>query len=93
MPLEALCNAARLVAGVVDGVEHGDRPPEVRLARPGQLHPASTPGQQADPEFALQLPDLLRQWRLGDVQPFGRPPEVQFLGDRPEVAEVPQLHD
>src|SRR3712207_7108196 len=30
--------------------------------------------------------------RLGDVQPLGRPAEVELLGDRDEVAEVPELH-
>ena len=43
-------------------------------------------------ELALELADLLRQRRLGDVQPIGGPAEVQLLGDGPEVAKMPQLH-
>jgi hypothetical protein len=36
--------------------------------------------------------DLLAQRRLGDVQPRGRAPEVQLLGDGHEVAQLTQLH-
>src|SRR6185436_8838774 len=35
--------------------------------------------------------DRARQRRLGDAQPAGRPPEVQLLGHRDEVRQLPGL--
>ena len=42
--------------------------------------------------FALQLPDLLRQRRLRDVQAGGGAAEVPLLGDGDEVPQMAQLH-
>jgi hypothetical protein len=47
------------------------------------------PVEEFDAEFFLQLPDLLAQGRLADVQPYSRPAEMEFLGDGDEVAQVP----
>jgi hypothetical protein len=34
----------------------------------------------------------MAQGRLGHVQPLGRAPEVQLLGDGDEVAQLAELH-
>jgi hypothetical protein len=88
VPLDADADPPRLVPGVVHGVENGDGSSEIRLARGRQFNPPSAPGEEADAEFALQYPDLLGQWRLRDVQSFGGPAEVQFLGDGAKVAQM-----
>ena len=88
VPLDADPDAPRLVPGVVHGVENGDCPFEIRLARGRQLNPPSTSGEEADVEFALQEPDLLGQWRLRHVQSLGGLAEVQLLGDGAKVAQM-----
>lgn len=77
---------------VRDGVHRGEdaaRP----LQEPGtggcEFDPAGRPGEKLYAEFRLQLFDLLRQRRLGDVQTFRGAPEVALLGDGDEVPDVP----
>ena len=48
--------------------------------------------EQVRTQFAFQDLDLLGQSRLGDVQPLGRPPEMQFLRHHREVLQAPQIH-
>jgi hypothetical protein len=43
-------------------------------------------------EVSLQRLDPLRKRRARDVQPLGRPTEIQFLGYGDEVAQLAQLH-
>ena len=50
------------------------------------------PLEQPHAEIALERLDLLRQRRPGDVQPGRGPAEVQLLGDRHEVPQLPKLH-
>jgi hypothetical protein len=38
------------------------------------------------------LADLLRERRLSDEQPLRGTTEVQFLGDRTEITQVPQFN-
>ena len=47
--------------------------------------------EQLGAELVLQRADLPGQHRLGDVQPLGRPAEVQFLGDGDEVPELAEV--
>ena len=42
--------------------------------------------------MALERADLLRQRRLGHVEPLGRPGEVQLPGHRDEVPQAAQVH-
>ena len=93
MALDAERDSSRLLSGVVDGVENGDGSLQICLARGRQFDPSGAPGEEADLEFALQLPNLLGERRLRDVQSLGGPAEVQFLGDRAEVPQVTQFHD
>src|SRR5690606_20508645 len=48
--------------------------------------------EQGNAELSLESLDLLRQRRLRDVQPFGRPGEVPFLRDGEEIPEMAQFH-
>ena len=48
--------------------------------------------EQVDTHAALQRLDLLGERGPGDAQPLGGPAEVQFLGDRHEVAQLAQFH-
>ena len=55
-------------------------------------HAAPVPTQELDPEVTLELRDLTGQRRLRDEETLGSPGEVELLGDRDEVAQVPQVH-
>lgn len=59
-----------------------------RLACGGEPHGTGGALEERDPEIPLQQPDLLTERRLGDVQPLGGPPEVQFLGNGDESGKV-----
>ena len=70
-----------------------------RTAKPRNSSPASVvhdlladPVEQRLADLFLELADLVRQRRLGDVHPRRRPGEAQMLGDGDEVAKMPQLH-
>ena len=55
--------------------------PGVGLARIGEAHGAARTVEQHRPQGSLELFDLLRQGRLGDMQSTGRPGEVPMIGD------------
>jgi hypothetical protein len=63
-----------------------------RLPRLGQFHPAAVPVEQCDADLAFEPLYLLAQRRLRDVQPLGRPPEMELFGDRHERPQMAQLH-
>ena len=46
-------------------------------------------GQQEHAQFAFQTRELLAQRRLDDMFTRGRPAEVQLLGERDEIAQLP----
>jgi hypothetical protein len=72
-------------------VQDAARLPQQHLASRSQRDPPAGAVEQADAEPVLQLTDRARQRRLGDAQPAGRPSEVQLLGHRDEVRELPGL--
>jgi hypothetical protein len=74
---------------LVPACQHAGDPAGQRLARRGQRHPGPGPGEQLDPELALQLLDLLGQRGLGHEQPLGRAAEAAFGRDGGEVAQQP----
>ena len=82
-------------SGAINGLIHiGQNAPcivEQRQSSIGERGLARLPGQDAIPQRALQLLDLLRQRRLRHAQSLGGAPEMQFLGDSHEVAELPQV--
>jgi len=48
--------------------------------------------EQGDAEFLFEAADRQRQRRLRDGEPLRGAAEVQFLGQRGEVAQGAQLH-
>ena len=58
-----------------------------------QFDAAGRSGEELTSSLALQLADLLGEWRLGDVQALRGAAEVQFLGDGTEIPQMAQLHD
>ena len=61
-------------------------------ARLREVHAAGGPLEQLGAELCFELPDLLRQGRLCHVELLRCTSEVTLLGDREEVAQVPQFH-
>ena len=64
---------------------------EEPLPAGGERHMPGVPDEQLCSELLLQLPDLLGQGGLAQVQLGGGAPEVQLVGDRHEVAHQPQV--
>ncbi len=62
------------------------------LTSVGQRHPMVTAEEQFTAEFPLEAADSLAQRRRSHVQSLRGPTEVEFLRDRDEVAQVPNLH-
>ena len=85
-------DACGLVPGAHDVLEDLPRLREVGLARLGQHHAVVLADEEREAELLLELLDLAAERRLRDVEPFGRAPEVQLLGDRYEIAKMSQLH-
>ena len=57
-----------------------------------EFDPPFRPTKQAGAELILEAPYLLAQRRLRDVEPRGRPAEMQLFGNGEKGAEVAQLH-
>ena len=76
---------------VLDQVQHRPRLLQQHPARVGQPHAATPADQQRGAHHLLQPPDLLAQRRLGDEDPLRRPRERAGIGDRHQVAQMPQL--
>ena len=95
---EAQCPAAKLADaphGVARAIDVGEDTLGLgaeRASRLGQCDPASHPCEEVDPELALQLPDLLGERRLRDVERPRRRRERRVLRGREEVAQLHQIH-
>ncbi len=63
------------------------------LAFPGERHPAAGAVKQPRAQFLFQFSYLLRQRRLGHVQPLGRPTEMKFPRHGRKVTKLPAFHD
>ena len=61
-------------------------------ARLGELHLALGAVEKRNPEFLFELPDLMAEGRLTEIEPLGGAAEVQRLGQSNDVAKVAQLH-
>ena len=98
-PADADSNAVRVVAFGLTGCldEVGRRP----IEQPGFFKQLTSDlsdrdaltmaDEQRDAELFLQLPDMSAERWLGHVQPLGRAPEVELLGDGDEVPQLAQL--
>ena len=53
---------------------------------------APVPLQHGGTQFTLQLADLLRQRRLGDMHPGGRAPHVSGFGNGDQITKLTQFH-
>ena len=91
--LRRLRGAARRFASRLD---LGQRQPcmvEKGPAGGGQFDAVRAAAQQLDADLVFEIADLAAQRRLRRVQPFlGRERQAALLGDRDEIAKVPQLH-
>src|SRR3546814_12991105 len=52
---------------------------------------AARPVEQQRADRIFQAGDLAAEGRLGDVEPFGRTPEMQLLGDGKKIAQPPYI--
>ena len=48
--------------------------------------------EKLSPQFAFEVADLLRQRRSRNVKPLRGPTEMQFLGNRDELAQLSEFH-
>jgi hypothetical protein len=84
-------------------LRHGDGAPGLRQRRVGlgeeqpaglgQRHAPARALEEPHAELALERLDLQAERRLRHMQPLGRPPEMQLLGNGDEIPEMAQLHD
>jgi hypothetical protein len=58
------------------------------LSGGGERHRARGAEEELVAEILLQLTDLLREWRLGDIQPQGGSSEMEFFRDSDKVPQV-----
>ena len=70
-------------------VEQGPRLVEQHRAHRSERDTGGRADEEQGADVGLQLLDRPAQGRLAHVQPGGGPAEVQFLGDRHEVAQGP----
>ena len=91
-PRERVLARAREAADVVRIPEHAPRPRDHRLARGRQRGAPRLALDEGDAEVFLELAQLGRQGRLGDMAALGRTAEMPRFGERDEVFEVPQVH-
>jgi len=61
-------------------------------ARFGELDLTLGAVEELDPKLFFELPDLMAERRLTEMQPIGGAAEVERLGQRDDVAKVSQLH-
>ena len=81
-----------LAAGALDLGEDAAGARREQLAGGGRHDASRCALEQLGAELRLELPDLMRERRLGDVELLGRAGEVAVAGDRLGVAELTNLH-
>jgi hypothetical protein len=62
------------------------------FSRLREVHVAFVAIEEPDPELILELPDLLTQRGLADVEAFGGMTEMQTLRDGDRIAQVSEFH-
>ena len=77
---------------VVDLLQRAHREGQEQLAGLGRHHLLADAVEQRLADLVLELADLVRQRRLGHVDAVGRLREAEVVGQRHEVAKMPQLH-
>jgi hypothetical protein len=79
-------------AGMVEPTEDVFHLPQEDTAGIGQRDVMTAPIEERDANLGFELPDLLAERRLRGVQTAGGAREVQLVGHRHEVAQMPQFH-
>jgi hypothetical protein len=64
-----------------------------QFTRLGGHHLLADAFEQRLADLFFELPYLVRQGRLGDVNAFRRPREAQAIAQRDEVPQMPHLHE
>ena len=77
---------------MIDLGQHGPGLLQQHGPRGGQPDALAPAVQQRRADDLLQAPDLLAQRRLGDVHPLRRMGEGARVGNRHEVAQMPEFH-
>jgi hypothetical protein len=72
--------------------EHCARFIEEDASSISQLNAARLAVKELHIEFAFDRLDPLTEWRLLHAELLGSARDVPFLGDRDEIAEVPEFH-
>ena len=80
------------VTGPLDVGEHALRLRAEAPARLGEHEPAAGPGEEGDPELCLELPHLLRDRGLGEVERARGSAERAVLDGGQEVRELLNRH-
>src|SRR3954463_5030283 len=58
----------------------------------GEINAAFGAVEQANAEFLFEIENLARERRLGQMEAFSGPGEVELLGHRDEIPHMAQLH-
>jgi hypothetical protein len=93
LPCEAAATGPEHRDALVDLPERarGERQEELARLRGDDL--LADPVEERLADLLLELADLVREGRLGDVDPRRGAGEAQVLGNGDEVAKMPQLHE
>lgn len=81
-------SSPRSLLHVLELTQAGFRFLDEDVPRLGKGQPASITAKKLHPELSLELLDVLRQGRLGNMQPGRGSSDMQILCDRKEVAKV-----
>jgi hypothetical protein len=88
----AFAGSRRRSDKVVDSTQHLLRFGDHSLSGLGQLDLPPVPLKQSDTELVFELPYLLAQRGLADIQAYRGAPKVQLVGHGHEVAQMSKLH-
>ena len=82
-------HAAQLLHRSLELADQAPRLLEQASALGGELHAPAAAHEQADPEALLEGADRARERRLGDMQRLRGAAEMQALGYRDEIPQLP----
>ena len=88
----APCVALHAGRGPFHLFEDSARLTEQKLPGLGEFDAARAAVEEGCPDLVLKVANLQAERRLLDAEPFGRTSKMQLLGDRDEIAEMPEFH-
>ena len=77
------------MSGTIDVQQDSTHFEQEHLAGFSQLYAVGGAIKERDAEFSFQAFDLLGEWRLRNIQQLRRTGEIQLLGYRHEIPQVP----